>query len=1017
MDTTTLPPVTPAPATSAPIQGGGARPLIGEFIRHPAWLWLTHVAPIGLLLGWAGHTYWLVQSEMDAAERGESLGLALALGLILFGTGALALRLQRAGRLLSEGHCAGLLLASLAVLGVGLRFCWFTIPWSVPEWLANQTELLFESFCLGMPGAFYAILVLAAQPLRRHGGKEFAFLVGGTVLGALAFYGVIYAFAELERLRAFPEWMGLGLALTGVFVGGTAITALITRSTLIAYAGVRRTRPAFQRCFMFLVAVCGPIGGLYLNKTIPFPVDLQAPVIYLLALVNGGLLMLPVVRSIFWHRVIWLAQCLLFPFSAYFFILFLPFLPLSLFAMIAFGSGFLVLVPLVLGLTHACRLADGFREEVRDGRRWPIAVLGLGAVLTLPALGLSDAWQDRVSLDEALTYIYAPDYRKDVTYPGSLPRLSSALQHLRDAKHGIFLPFLTPLYGEIVFHGLVLPDAKINDLQTAFFGDTATREASVLLRSPGDNGWAPGPPEQPDHNVVLDDVKVTGQADGTTHTAQLLLTMRNCGAAQGEFTTTVHIPEGVYVTGFSLKIGDDFVPARIVEKKTALWVYEKITRISHRDPGILIFTSRTDLNLRVAPFAVGQVRQARLDLVYADGTCAPLTIGDRTVALDDGAKGAAPVAVTTSVTDAGSLAIANVADAAAWQIRRTPYLDILIDCSRGATYSATSLADAIVQARKAFPEATLARVTAVNFEARDLVSNLVPVGQLDAAGLCTKLLPSHGGLLQDRFLKRGLLLAGDLMQTGEEQAKLRPQFILISSRGVAGEREDRLADFLRFAPDARVIYAEDSSGLFHGQDVVSRQPVGLEAAPPVSLWRWDNHYAVGAAGPRLAVNFPGGLRSSAPQIYDPQQRQFVAAPSVVAVPSSSRFADGVRTLAAQDEAEFDPHVLKDGASALIGLSKQTGILIPDSSYIAVESMSQWRLLEDKEKQKLANKQVFEIEEPVATPEPGTWTLLGLGLVLLIFARWRFSLAGGAPADCPRMKAPTWGMTSSVARDK
>ncbi len=268
--------------------------------------------------------------------------------------------------------------------------------------------------------------------------------------------------------------------ILGILGGGVLVTAAVTRATLIAYTGIRPMHPLVQRCFMFVVACVGPLAGLWLNRGIPFPVDFQSPVVYLLAFLNGIALMLPVVRSIFWHRAIWLAQCVLFPFSAYFFLVFLPWLPMSLFAMIAAGAGFLLLVPLVLGITHAYRLADGFREEVRDGRAWPVALLGIAAVLVLPALGLSGAWHDRVALDEALTYLYSPDYRHDITYPGSLPALASALQHLREVKHGIFLPFLTPIYERIVFHGLVLPDAKIDELQAAFFGETAVAKAGIF---------------------------------------------------------------------------------------------------------------------------------------------------------------------------------------------------------------------------------------------------------------------------------------------------------------------------------------------------------------------------------------------------------------------------------------------------------------------------------------------------------------------------------------------------------
>jgi hypothetical protein len=975
-----------APVATTPPSQREPRPLVGDFIRHPAWIWLTHVAPIALLLAWTGHTYWLVESEMNASERSESFALALGTFAITAGAAVIATRAQRAKRLLANGECGVLLLLSLAVMAISIRFCFYTIPWTVPEWLANQYELLFEGFCLAMPGAFYAILVLAAKPLRRHGGAEFALLVAATVIGTAAFYGLMYGLRHIDWVRHLPEWIGEAAVLGGIFGGGTVVTALITRATLVAYTGVRQLSPTLLRFFMFVVAVCGPIGGLYLNKALPFPVDLQAPIIYLLALVNGGLLMLPVVRSIFWHRVIWVAQCLLFPFSAYFFLLFLPFMPLSLFAMIAIGSGFLMLVPLVLGIAHAGRLADGFREEVRDGKRWPVAVMGLAAISTLPVLGLWSAWQDRATLDEALAYIYSPDYRKDVTFPGSLPRLASSLQHLRDAKQGIFLPFLTPIYDDIVFHGLVLPDAKINDLQAAFFGTGFDKQAGALMRSRTDyRVWNETVPLG--HNVALENVQTTEQTMGLNHTAQLLLTMGNHGYDQAEFSTTVHIPEGVYVTGFALKIGNDFVPARIVEKKTALWVYEKITQI-HRDPGILTFTSRTDLNLRVAPFNSGEIRQARLDLVYAGDSPVSVTIGDATVHLGGNANPVTPLSVTSCVTDAGSVAIADVAKVSDWQIKRTPYLDILIDCSRGTSYSAASLAQAIQQARQAFPEATMARVTAINFEARDLVPDLVAIDQLNVADLSAKLLPKRGGLLEDRFFKRGLLLAHDLMQAGVDQAKMRPQFVLISSIGQPGQREDRLEDFLRLAPDARVIFAQDGNGYLGGVDLVSRAPATIGTQPPVVLWQWGGHFAVSVAGSRLVAAFPGGEKSSSPQIYDPQRQQFTAVPDQISLPPDSHFADGVRTWAAEDEAEFDPQLLANGAAALIGLSKQTGILIPDSSYIAVESLSQWRVMEEKEKQKLHNKQVFEIEEPVATPEPATWVMLIFGLVMICLVRRR-----------------------------
>jgi hypothetical protein len=974
------PPVAPEP-----------RPLLGDFLRRPAWLWLTHVVPFALLLARFTHTYLLIADDMTVAQRRISLALALVVATGAIGAGVTAIHSQRAGRLLSDAQCAGLLALSMAALGGAVLFCWTMIPGAELEWIANRWELLSEGASLGMPGAFYTILILSARPLQLHGGGECALVLIGAWIGAVFFYGLAAVCASISRPLRLPDGLALPLAILGILSGGLLVTAALTRVTLITYTRIRRMHPLLQRGFMFVVACVGPMAGLYLNQSISFPVDLQAPVLYFLALLNGIVLMLPVVRSLFWHRSIWLAQCVLFPFSAYFFLLFLPWLPLSLFAMIAAGAGFLMLVPLVLGIAHAYRLADGFREEVRDGHAWPVALLGLCAVLLLPALGLDSAWHDRIALDEALAYLYSPDYRHDITFPGSLPALASALQHLREAKHGAFLPFLTPLYNRIVFHGLVLPDTRIDELQAAFFGEAAVAQADVFLRSRsrGDGAWPA--PLSPGRDVILDDVQVTTQASG----AQLLLTLHNRGAGASEFSTGIHLPEGVYVSGFALQIDGVFVPARIVERKTALWVYKKIAA-ARCDPGLLVYTSRTNLTLRVSPFAAGEVRQARLDLVYVGTSPLAITFDNTNARQTVFLPVATTSGVTICVTESASIALADFSRTPRWQFRRIPYLDILIDCSRGTRYTAASLARAISQVHRAFPEVTLARVTAINFEARDIVPKLIPIARLDAAAIHDALLPSRGGLLRDRFLERGLLLAHDFMQTSTGRARFRPQFILISSMGQAARHDNDLTDFLRLAPDARVIFAEDSDGQFQGEDLVSHQPTTVNA-PPVHLWRWENHLEASAADSPAALTFPGGLHAATLQIYDPQRGQFIAAPIGTVIPSKSRFADGVRTWAAQDGAEFNPHLLKDGAVPLVNLSRQTGILIPSSSYVVVESAAQERAMEEKEKQKLQNNPVYELEDPIAAPEPATWLLLAFGL-LAVTARAARSGARAAGAS-------------------
>jgi hypothetical protein len=966
------------------------RALISDEIRRSGWVWLSHVVPMTLLLLSGQYTYSIISGDMNNAERWYSVAQAAGLLAFVMISAAIALRGQATRKLVSNGQCAALLVMSLGTMAISITFTAYTIPFDLPEWIAQRDELLSRAFCLAMPGAFYPLLLLSSFPPRRSGIAEFFIAFAGGVI-AVAFTWILgYLMDSLLVLLHyhFPDWLGLIFLGAVLFGAGTLVTAAITRMTLLAYTSIRGLKTHQQQGFMFLVAIAAPLGGLWLNRNIPFPVDFQAPVIYTLALINGGLLMLPVVHSVFWHRAIWLAQCVLFPFSAYFFIVFLPWMPLSPFAMIACGAGFLMLAPIVLGLAHGYRVVDGCREEIRDGAWWKPALAGIAAACILPAMMVWNMWQDRQSLDEAIDYIYSPDYRNDIAFKGDLDRLQNSLQHLRDIKHGIYLPFITPLYNTIVFHGLVLPDAKIENLQKSFFGPGQVQQASAMFSTTSRWGGdtAPWPGIVPPTSAVLSDVQVTTEPQQSAAVSHVTVVMHNPSTAQSEFVAPIRIPEGDYVSNFGLFIGEKLVPGRVAEKKTAMWVYEKISRVQRRDPGLLIYKNRTELELRVFPFDANETRRVQIDIVHPSGTPDSITIGDKIVVLDPAAHPQS-TSISACRTPSGSVAVASGTDLASYAVHRRPYLHVLIDCSKGAAYSAASLDESLRQARQAYPDAEVARVTAVNYEARDVVSNLIPVAQLNAAAIQKSLLASRGGFLEDRFLKRGLLQAYDLVQKGAPDALLRPQFVVISSHSQDALREGGLDDFLRLAPDSRIICTQNPDApTQHQETVMGNQAATPATANDVILWKWADHYAVTLAGNRAAATFAGDVGTNTfPALYQPASGQFASVPSEQ-IPSPSLYADGVRTWAAQDEATLNPSLVQDGVAALIGLSKQTRILVPDSSYIAVETSSQARILEEKEKAKIHNNQVFEFEEPTATPEPATWLLLIVGAGALYFRK-------------------------------
>ncbi|NJK92554.1 MAG: hypothetical protein HC904_12430 [Blastochloris sp.] len=75
---------------------------------------------------------------------------------------------------------------------------------------------------------------------------------------------------------------------------------------------------------------------------------------------------------------------------------------------------------------------------------------------------------------------------------------------------------------------------------------------------------------------------------------------------------------------------------------------------------------------------------------------------------------------------------------------------------------------------------------------------------------------------------------------------------------------------------------------------------------------------------------------------------------------------------------------------MVRQSKESGILIPATSYIVVETDAQWKMLQIKEKQKLAGHEVFELQEASAP----SWWLLALLLIPFLWLGRRFRFLGG-----------------------
>ncbi|MEI8343215.1 MAG: MSEP-CTERM sorting domain-containing protein, partial [Verrucomicrobiota bacterium] len=500
----------------------------------------------------------------------------------------------------------------------------------------------------------------------------------------------------------------------------------------------------------------------------------------------------------------------------YFLFVFLPFLPLFIPAMIVIGTGSLILTPTILFFIHGQRILDGYRVETSNGKRFLPSFLAVIALAILPSITLTQAVTDRVVLRHAMDYIYSPDYRQPDRFHGSRFAVERSLERLRDFKAGAYLPFLSDFYNWAVFDNLVLPDDKMNRMNFAFFGHNLDPAKASRVTIFGGRAERNRPMREVGSrtdpvpsDITLAPLLAKSVPDGDCERTTLTLDLKNNSALRGEYVAKIQIPDGVFVSGFWLNIGKERVPGKLFEKKTALWVYQKIRdERSNRDPGILVYSAPNSIELRVFPFAGHETRKVEIEFFYPAALRPSITIGERQWQSETAAQG-----ICLTLTSAGTGAVSIPPESAIQlpQTKRIPYLHFIIDRSADSTLSDAEIVRAIQNAATQFTEAKECAITLANYESANLVGRNVPIDSINASTFHPEnRLPRRGGFLAERAIKRVLLAYHDrLSRAKEEDPELEryPVIILLGEPPRNLTLSSELPDFAKFAPDSTGFYA------------------------------------------------------------------------------------------------------------------------------------------------------------------------------------------------------------------
>jgi hypothetical protein len=980
---------TPSVDAAKPNEGS----LLPRVLVGPAgflWLWVLPLAVLGAI---NLHGYWLIGSEMDVAQRSSAhwlgwAGLAnLFAGLAVF----LLAKLRRPGASAPEiSHPTW----GLPGLLVQIAYLWLAVasladgllPRNVMAWIYPEGRFLFNQFAFCMLPAFHGILRLAAGRLSISLGKTLLISLGTGIGGPVMLYGMVQIFGAVGAPHQYA-WVAYFFA-TLVIVAGVLMFFGVLRALLVVLGNIQNWHATGERWAVVVLALGLPLAGLTLNIAIPFPVDFQALEVYLLTVANALVLLFAVWTGGTRPRLSWHLLWATFPFALYFFIVFLPFTPLSVLGVIAMGAGFLVLTPILLFALHLHLLVKAWRLVADRASRRQLLLGGALAVMILPAFFTVRALADKAALNAALDHVYEPTVPGgDIAFDSSRANLRRALDSHRSYKEGIYYPLLSDYYSWLVFNNLVLPDDKLNALEATFFGSRKAGGAlDPMRKARGDAGRAQvsdrkrirrGAPVPKTVEIAKIQTHVA-LAEALSSVVTLSLELRNTGDAAAEYETPLALPAGVFVRGFRLQVGETLVPGRIFEKKTALWVYSMIRDLENRDPGVLYYKTPGELELRVFPVLTGKPVTVEIDLLVPAGI-SPARLAESTATPHDVLQGIArqirPVSMQGT---AGDRIVAGLDSLTQPVTESEPYLHVIVDRSEEHGFTGV-LATAWPALRERFPDVKQVRVTLANYEVTTLVPGITSIDRPPAISAMEldRLMPLSGGLAIDLALAHAIRLHRDRDLDGvkgEAGPPPQPIFVILSRHAVDRPMVLPLTEaWLDLVPALNLEeIGADGSSLVHIRD--SRPPgpllrVGASVRPLMS-----------GRLPRFASADP----KAEVQIWKSGDWEELAA--IPAPMADAGWSSAVELQLKQQDLDRNPGGSGLTRRSLVEAARKSGVLLASTSYIVVENQAQWKMLEIGERQKLGQNQALEFVETPAPP--ALWAILGFGGWMFLRHRWR-----------------------------
>lgn len=645
-------------------------------LLNPRWLLVINTLPIAILI----FIFWSQYAIIHTLLEPENRSLWKTFGVILFIMGILNF-IYSMYLIISRKKVS--FLYGLIALFIYIPFLYLygyhadeIIPFSIPRWMVTDDLLIYKGTFL-MPTLVYSLLIVVIHFTIEEKNNEAWKNFVAAIMIPLGWY----FFSQL----ILPFWQPVGndfgqhALFIFVIVGTLLFLFFLIRGIYILSFKKSGVWKKYQLAWKIAIALIFPLLGLAVNQGMLFNSFGASDTgifgnfgnywFFVIAVLNGLFICLPNLDHKIYRLLLFAGRSITFGYTFYFFLVFLPYLPLSLLAIVAIGLGFLMLTPLFFFIIHINELSHDFKYLKAFFSSKLLNVIAVISFLVLPFLLTTSYLNSKSTLNETLDYVFNPSYSKEYNVDkSSLRETLNVIKQHKGRNRGAYTnkqaPYLSTYFNWLVLDNLTLSDTKINTIERVFYG-----KGKIESFSENSNN----------DDVQISDINSTSQFD-TSQKAwiswiNLEITNHSDSNRFNEYSTTIDLPVGSWISDYYLYVGDRKEMGILAEKKSAMWVFSQI-RNENKDPGILYYLTGNKVAFRVFPFANSEVRKTGIEIIHKE----PINIIIDNHSVELGTTGEHEVVTENNK----NLAYISASEKSKLPlIQRTPYYHFLVDVSKG----------------------------------------------------------------------------------------------------------------------------------------------------------------------------------------------------------------------------------------------------------------------------------------------------------------------------------------------